>query len=585
MITKILLLPVRLTAGVLCMLRLTGRQFRGPRRLPVGGIDEVAAQNILSALREHDRPDVAAEWLRALQLAQIASDRIYVSRHHVLTDLKFWQARMSSGRQHVFMLLKQGPVHFAQQLLALVQPRRARARRAVAQIDAKITSLRLIDAALLEALATVHFAAAALAAGGEDLVGGIGSGGETAVAVMEELQGHARNVAAAVVKALAIVRQAVGKDDVVDEPHPTLDQATHILLHAGFDVYTQLEGDAPPPRRRRLRRALRTQWQQSLLQDNLALLDTAHPVPAGEALSRAAVVAATPATIVPLPRALRAPNRYQQHWIGYGAAGIALAYVLTFLYRHSPLAGSNDLQRWVAKVVHAATTAVKENVEKPLLSLQGELFKTFRDRSSIVSRQEFETDREALVRMLDDFKRDKTGRSLVVGFCYAWLYIEGVPHPVPHTQAPYPTNPRTLKRTESEVVADGMSFLMRSYEEQLVHPLRNLVTGDLARSLLIQIQKVKVDSEAAMLEIDQILRANELSISLVAAIPAILIAYLAMRGTWRLLTPTAPDPVWEALPARFVGGNIPTQPLVCTYILLFCQYTQPTFPHHTTAWP
>ncbi len=34
--------------------------------------------------------------------------------------------------------------------------------------------------------------------------------------------------------------------------------------------------------------------------------------------------------------------------------------------------------------------------------------------------------------------------------------------------------------------------------------------------LCIQVQKLKVDTEAAMLEIDQILKANELSISLVS---------------------------------------------------------------------
>lgn len=40
----------------------------------------------------------------------------------------------------------------------------------------------------------------------------------------------------------------------------------------------------------------------------------------------------------------------------------------------------------------------------------------------------------------------------------------------------------------------------------------------------LQVQKLKVDTESAMLEMDQILRANELSISLVAAVPAFLIA-------------------------------------------------------------
>jgi nuclear-control-of-ATPase protein 2 len=38
------------------------------------------------------------------------------------------------------------------------------------------------------------------------------------------------------------------------------------------------------------------------------------------------------------------------------------------------------------------------------------------------------------------------------------------------------------------------------------------------------VQKLKVDTASAMLEMDQILKANELSISLVAAIPAFFFA-------------------------------------------------------------
>ena len=59
-----------------------------------------------------------------------------------------------------------------------------------------------------------------------------------------------------------------------------------------------------------------------------------------------------------------------------------------------------------------------------------------------------------------------------------------------------------------------------------------------------------MDLEAAMLEMDQILKANELSIALVAAIPAFLFAGITIVGLVRWLTPTAPDPKWEALPCR-----------------------------------
>ena len=69
-------------------------------------------------------------------------------------------------------------------------------------------------------------------------------------------------------------------------------------------------------------------------------------------------------------------------------------------------------------------------------------------------------------------------------------------------------------------------------------------------ALYQQVQKLKLDTEAAMLELDQILRANELTVAVVAAIPSLAIAggtgYLLIR--W--VTPSPPDRKSEALPAR-----------------------------------
>jgi hypothetical protein len=72
------------------------------------------------------------------------------------------------------------------------------------------------------------------------------------------------------------------------------------------------------------------------------------------------------------------------------------------------------------------------------------------------------------------------------------------------------------------------------------------LTDDMA----VQVQKLKVDTESAMLEMDQILRANELSLSLVAATPAVLALGAALLALWRWLTPRPPDPRWEAAPCR-----------------------------------
>lgn len=53
-----------------------------------------------------------------------------------------------------------------------------------------------------------------------------------------------------------------------------------------------------------------------------------------------------------------------------------------------------------------------------------------------------------------------------------------------------------------------------------------------------------------MLQLDQILRANELSIALVAAIPAFIVAGFTAYFLFRWIMPSAPDPKFEALPCR-----------------------------------
>ena len=54
-------------------------------------------------------------------------------------------------------------------------------------------------------------------------------------------------------------------------------------------------------------------------------------------------------------------------------------------------------------------------------------------------------------------------------------------------------------------------------------------SGPHSTSLSFQVQRMKLDTEAAMLKLDQILKATELSLSVVAALPGLAI-------TWALLT-------------------------------------------------
>jgi len=51
------------------------------------------------------------------------------------------------------------------------------------------------------------------------------------------------------------------------------------------------------------------------------------------------------------------------------------------------------------------------------------------------------------------------------------------------------TPPKTGPDGE-EVMMPGMEFMMECYEDELKRPIRNLVSGQLARSLLIQVSSL-----------------------------------------------------------------------------------------------
>ncbi|GJN07855.1 hypothetical protein PR202_ga25723 [Eleusine coracana subsp. coracana] len=69
-----------------------------------------------------------------------------------------------------------------------------------------------------------------------------------------------------------------------------------------------------------------------------------------------------------------------------------------------------------------------------------------------------------------------------------------------------------------------------------MHPIKNLFSGELARAMLIQIQKLKLDLESGLLEMDQILRANAINFAVLAALPAfgLSLLLLVFVRTWAL---------------------------------------------------
>lgn len=564
-----------------------------------------ALQRAASTPRERA---IVVSWIQALQVAQVASGRLIQQTSVVDANARFWRQRLARGGHFWFALLRRGPAAFAERVVFLLNStvggharsdRGANRRHAIDAevVEARVLLFGVLRSELCEALAEVQQAASVLYLNGED-DGGVDQGGEaTSFAFrtpsdgdekrrdsMDSMDSVTQGVVGgqeesgsaapsslflrterAVHKSMVAIIEAFERFEVKSEEvlraealaldagqsedralfssilQKALGLTTLKKMWAGGDV---AQGQTPlSPQTSMLTREV------SLMRDDESgeyLLRRARAVvgwrrsfgmrevtTVHDALQEAHAVCEhllKTNPLVSIPRWMLMPTPLQQHWIRYTCVAIAAIGAGQFVIKHSALNGSDDLENWAKASLQAVQAAWKTHIVEPLENLQGELFNTFRARPSIVSLEEYEADRDSLKRMLQSFKTDVQTKSKI-----------------PSELKVAVDNPDNL---------EGLEVMMHCYESELKRPIKNLVAGDLMRSLLIQVQQMKVNTESAMLEIDQILKANELSISLVAAVPAFLIGGAGLYAVGRVLTPSPPDPRREANQSRLAMVDV-----------------------------
>ncbi|KAJ9699022.1 hypothetical protein PVL29_007875 [Vitis rotundifolia] len=189
----------------------------------------------------------------------------------------------------------------------------------------------------------------------------------------------------------------------------------------------------------------------------------------------------------------RKPRKLTLYWTRYTCGAVGLSVCSVWLLRHSSLLGSNDIENWVREARDSTITFWNDHVEQPILSIRDELFETFRKRHrSVMELEDVQLTSNSLHRMLLTFSEQTQGQK-------------------------FPENASDQQMLE---------IVMARYEKELMHPIQNLLKGELAHALLIQIQKLKLDIETAMLELNQILRANEINFAILAALPAFFVSLL-----------------------------------------------------------
>ncbi|KAA8544502.1 hypothetical protein F0562_022458 [Nyssa sinensis] len=191
----------------------------------------------------------------------------------------------------------------------------------------------------------------------------------------------------------------------------------------------------------------------------------------------------------------RKPRKVTLYWMRYTCGAVGISVCSLWLLRHSSLMGSSDIDNWIREAKDSTTSFWKDHVEQPLLSIRDELFDTFRKRhKGVMELEEVQLTANSLHRMLLAFSEQTKGQK-------------------------FPENASDQEMLE---------IVMARYEKELMHPIQSLVGGELARALLIQIQKLKLDIETAMLELDQILRANEINFAILAALPAFFLSLILL---------------------------------------------------------
>ncbi|TYI12803.1 hypothetical protein ES332_A08G013700v1 [Gossypium tomentosum] len=197
------------------------------------------------------------------------------------------------------------------------------------------------------------------------------------------------------------------------------------------------------------------------------------------------------------------PSNVTRYWIRYTCGAVGLSVCSFWLLRHSRLMGSSDIDIWIREAKESTVSFFNDHVEQPLLAIRDELLDTFKKRQKgVMDMEEVKLTSDSLHRMLLAFSEQTKGEA-------------------------FPENASDQEMLE---------IVMLRYEKELVHPIQNLLHGELARALLIQVQKLKLDIEMAMLELDQILRANEINFAILAALPAFFLSLgliVAVRAWFR----------------------------------------------------
>ncbi|KAF8685676.1 NCA2 protein [Rhizoctonia solani] len=189
---------------------------------------------------------------------------------------------------------------------------------------------------------------------------------------------------------------------------------------------------------------------------------------------------------------LRRPSRFVLAW-----PKLVLGPPILLLLGRSLYKSRISLRETVSHGIQTVKSFWKSYVVKPIVDILNTV-RTGGDQGiRIISKGSLKNDLDSLERMVISFSREELLYTL-----------------------------EQLAQLPKQVKEGNLADIMRSYEADMKHPIRSALFGTLIRTLLIQVQKSKVDVDFTLNGIDKLLRSQELTFGFVGVAPALAIVYV-----------------------------------------------------------
>ncbi len=207
------------------------------------------------------------------------------------------------------------------------------------------------------------------------------------------------------------------------------------------------------------------------------------------------------------------PSKHVRRWLAYTIGGVSLAVAAAVTIRHSRLCGSEDLENAIRASHAAILTFLRTRLFDPVKELRDELKAAFVSDRPDDAIERLEESKSSLDRMLGEYTRQASRPGYSDSLYRAYKAVGG--------------GSKGEGEERVVVVPDATRLVTARVEEELKSPLTNMLAGDLMQLLLLQTQVMKVEMESALMQMDQLMRANRLNFSLMACFPAALFAYFS----------------------------------------------------------